>query len=331
VATSAGIRWRNESDSGGEIAGLGRKNGVRQRDSGFLTKQAARMAEAEARKNLKQMNSDFIALCESRLKDLKSRRTDQYFKENKSLVEKLIVRWKAKKGIFRKDIEDYLSEQAQQSNPLANRDLRMIKALFSHGVDREMLDKNPAERIKFFPVDKKQKYVPPKEDIEKVLSVATPRQANYLLAIIHSLARVNEINKLKREDVFADYIILWTRKSKDGSRVGRKIPKNETLKASIDAMPEVGEYVYCYKKTGKPYHYRSKMMHALCKKAKVKEFTYHALRHYGASRLAEAGVSLTDIQYLLGHQRATTTDIYLHSISHNLRDAMSTLDIKSPI
>jgi hypothetical protein len=38
------------------------------------------------------------------------------------------------------------------------------------------------------------------------------------------------------------------------------------------------------------------------------------LRHYGASKLAQEGVPLTDIQALLGHQRATTTDIYLQSL-----------------
>ncbi|MGZ6275680.1 MAG: tyrosine-type recombinase/integrase [Syntrophales bacterium] len=56
------------------------------------------------------------------------------------------------------------------------------------------------------------------------------------------------------------------------------------------------------------------MLRRLCEKAQVRGFTYHALRHYGASKLAEEGVSIPDIQYLLGHQRATTTDIYLQSI-----------------
>ena len=68
-----------------------------------------------------------------------------------------------------------------------------------------------------------------------------------------------------------------------------------------------------------------------CKKAKVRVFTFHALRHYGASRLANSGVPIPDIQALLGHQRSTTTDIYLQSISPNLRKAMDNLDIDSPI
>mgnify|MGYP001478843318 CR=1 FL=1 len=301
------------------------KNKVRHQESGFLTKQEARTAEVEARKNLKQMNSGFIDLCVSRLKDLKGRRTDQYFKENETLVKKLILRWRSKKKILREDVEEYLAELAVKSHNLANRDLRMIKALFSHGEERDICT-NPAVKIKLYPVSRKKKYIPPKKDVNKVLSLATPRQRNYLLAIINSLARVNEINKLKWSDDFEDHIILRTRKSKNSDITERKIPKNETLKTVIDEMPKVGEYIFCYKATGKPYRYRSKLMNSLCVQAGVKKFTYHNLRHYGASKLAEAGVSITDIQYLLGHQRATTTDIYLQSISDSLKQAMKNLD-----
>jgi len=301
------------------------KNGIRHRESGFPTKQEAKAAEAEARKNLKSMNSDFISLCASRLKELKQRRTEQYLNENQWLIEKLIVRWKNKKKITRQDVEEYIEELAERSNNLANRDLRMIKALFSHGEDRDFCD-NPAEKIKFYPVKRKKKYIPPASDVEKVLAVARPRERNYLLAIINSLARVGEINRLKWADDYPEYIILRTKKSKNSDIVERKIPKNKILKKVIKAMPKVGEYIYCYKATGKPYRYRSKLINSLCDKAKVKRFTYHNLRHYGASKLAEAGVSLTDIQYLLGHQRASTTDIYLQSISESLKDAMKNLE-----
>jgi integrase len=306
------------------------KNGVRQRESGFNTKQEAKAAEAEARKRLKKMNSDFISLCESRLRDVKERRTEKYFNENKALIEKLTLEWASKKEITRKDVEDYLAARAKKSHTLANRELRMIKALFEHGLEREMLSDNPAGRIKFYSVSKSKKYIPPREDIQKVLEAATPRQRQYLLAIIHTLARVNEINKLKWEDVHEDYLILRTRKSKNSDLTERKIPLNETLKEILDSLPRAGEYVFCYKATKKPYGYRRKMILRACKKAKVREFTFHALRHYGASRLANSGVPIPDIQALLGHQRSTTTDIYLQSISPNLRKAMDNLDIDSP-
>lgn len=306
------------------------KNGVRQRESGFLTMQEARMAEAEARKNLKKMNLAFISLCESRLRDLKERRTKGYFEENESLLKKLTLRWREKKQITRQDVEEYLSERAKKTNTTANRELRMIKALFEHGVERDLLSDNPAGKIKFYPVNKSKKYIPPKEDIAKVLEAALPKHKKFFLVIINTMARVNEINKLKWEDVYEDYLILRTRKAKNSDLTERKIPLNETLKQVLDDIPKLGEYVFCYKTTKKPYLRRFKILKAACRKAKVKEFGYHSFRHYGASKLANSGVPITDIQLLLGHQRSTTTDIYLQSITPNLRKAMDNLNIDSP-
>jgi integrase len=301
------------------------KNKVRQRESGFPTKKEAKAAEAEARKKLKGTNSGFIRICVSRLRDLKQRRTKQYFSENRKLIKKLIRRWKKKKKILRDDIEEYLLETAIKSHFVANKELRFIKALFNHGIERQMDSENPADRIKYFSVEKKKKYIPPKKDVEKVLSLATEEQKSYLLAIINSLARVNEINKLKWTDNFEKYIVLRTRKSKNSDIVERKIPKNKTLKRIIDSQPKIGEYIYCHE-DGKRYGYRSKMIRTLCKNAKVREFTYHNLRHYGASKLADEGVPITVIQVLLGHQRPTTTDIYLQSIRPDMIEAMKKLE-----
>lgn len=302
------------------------KGGVRQRESGYETKTEAKAAEAEARKRLKKTNLGFISLCESRLRDLKERRTDKYFKENKAFIEKLILEWGNKKEITRKDVEDYLNQVAKKSHFVANKQLRFLKALFNHGVERDMSE-NPAEKIKYFSVDKKKKYIPPQEDVGKVLSVLLPKQRAYIMAIINTLARVNEINKLKWEDVRGEYLVLRTRKSKNSDLTERVIPINETLKEVIDSMPKISEYVFCHPVNKKPYLYRSKLLKRACEKAKVKEFGYHALRHYGASKLADSGVPITDIQALLGHQRPTTTDIYLQSIRPSLKGAMKNLEV----
>jgi integrase len=302
---------------------------VRQRESGFKTKAEAKAAEAEARKNLKGMNSEFTKICVSRLRDLKQRRTKQYFDENKKLIKKLIKLWKKKKKILREDVEDYLSPVAKQSHFVANKELRFIKALFNHGIERDMVSDNPAGKIKYFPIEKKKKYIPPAKDVEKVLAVVNDKQRLYLMAIICTLARVREINKLKWDDVHDDHLILKTRKAKNSDLTERAIAFNETLAYVIKSVPKISEYVFCHPVTKKPYDYRSKLLKRACEKAKVKEFGYHALRHYGASKLADAGVPITDIQLILGHQRPTTTDIYLQSIRPSLKEAMKKLEIRS--
>lgn len=105
---------------------------------------------------------------------------------------------------------------------------------------------------------------------------------------------------------------------------------DEIINEILDGLPRISEYVFCYKTDGKPYLRRFKTIQAACKKAKVKEFGYHSLRHYGASKLAETGVSIPDIQALLGHQRATTTDIYLCSRFPQVCGRRWTISIPSP-
>jgi integrase len=75
-----------------------------------------------------------------------------------------------------------------------------------------------------------------------------------------------------------------------------------------------------------PYKERKLIMKTLCKKAGVKYFRYHALRHLGASILDRAGVNLGSIQRLLGHENRTTTEIYLHSINESEREAIKVFD-----
>ena len=104
------------------------------------------------------------------------------------------------------------------------------------------------------------------------------------------------------------------------------IPLNHNLKETLLQIDRIGEYVFINPRTNKPYDYRKKLLKGLCKRAKVKKFGFHALRHLGASRLAQAGVGLTDIQAILGHQRATTTDIYLQTLTDGVKEAMSKLD-----
>lgn len=75
------------------------------------------------------------------------------------------------------------------------------------------------------------------------------------------------------------------------------------------------------KQTG-PYKSRRKKMRTLCRKAGVRYFCFHALRHSGASVMESANVPLGSIQRILGHENRSTTEIYLHSIGQAERHAM---------
>jgi integrase len=302
------------------------KDGIRHRKSGFPSKTEAMLAEAKAREQIGKINSDFLRLCNSRLEEVEIHRSKNYFIQNKKTIEVLIARWATYETITRPDIEAYLNEIAKKSRHNANLKLRMIRALFNHGIERDWFMVNPCKGIHLFSVSKEKKYVPPLDCVIRVLAIANPIDKAYLLMIIHTLGRIREVNGLKWKDVTDTHLILKTRKARNSDEVSREIPLNATLKEVISGLDRSKEYVFTNPRTGDKYDYRDKFLKTLCKVAGVKEFTYHNLRHFGASMLANSGQGITTIQAILGHARATTTDIYLQNLAGSAEEALRALE-----
>lgn len=211
--------------------------------------------------------------------------------------------------------------QENHGNKAANRRLRNFKALWNWL--KGQLNSNPWKDIRNFPEEEHIKYVPPREDMERVLSLAEPWERDFLEVLLHSGARVGEVMQLTWEDIGPKTMQLWTRKRKNGSRQRRIIPLDSKLRqifANMQKKTQTQKFVFINPQTGAPYHRLQPsiryMLKRLCTAAGVKQFGFHAIRHYFALRLMETHkTGLTEIQLLLGHQRATTTDAYLKSMS----------------
>ncbi len=90
------------------------------------------------------------------------------------------------------------------------------------------------------------------------------------------------------------------------------------------------QWVFFNAKTGTRYMHRPKLMRTICKRAGVRHFGFHTLRHYVASYLADQKkFSITQISRLLRHQNKATTERYLQVVDTQLRDVMASLEEKS--
>jgi integrase len=175
-------------------------------------------------------------------------------------------------------------------------------------------------------VERDPKDIPTEDEIKAMLQVARPKERAYVLVAIHTLGRSISINNLRWSDVYDDHLILKTRKCKSSSLKKIRIPINDLLQQVLAGIPHEGEYVFMNKKTGKPYDYRDKLIPSLCRKANIKRYTLHRIRHFGASMLDSQGVPLSDIQELLGHEQATTTSIYLQNLKGSTIEAVKKLE-----
>ena len=286
-------------------------------------------------------DTDFLTLCNRRLDHAKAYFSDSHFQDTLYHTKRWVQEWgKIPCGqISEAMIEQYLLARAKNSHVVANKELRLLRALFNFGISKKLTVVNPTTGTGFFPIEKRRRIPPGKEDVFKVINAADPDTQDYLWTIVLTAARVNEVNSLTWDDV--DFrnrmVVLWTRKRKNGNREPRYVPMVKQLEDILRRRFEQREpekpWVFWHTihdaSTGKascaPYKDRKKIMATLCKKADVPYFRFHALRHLTASLLDDMGSPIGVIQRILGHQNRRTTEIYLHSVGDSERKALDML------
>jgi integrase len=114
--------------------------------------------------------------------------------------------------------------------------------------------------------------------------------------------------------------------TKNGER--REIPINKTLEATLQGMVRRLDVPYLFydRVTGKPLQNVKRSFNTALRKAKIRDFRFHDLRHCFASHLVMAGVDLTTVKDLLGHKSITMTLRYAHLAPSHKVNAVNVLD-----
>lgn len=213
--------------------------------------------------------------------------------------------------ITRKMVENFLIKYSselfahQVGNYQVNAALKCIKAMFNWIIDRnELAMRNPCHKITPFSILIKFKYIPPDYIIEKVKTLVNPRQRLLIDCLLETGIRVNEALHLEFSDIKEDYMVVYTRKSKNSNRVPRKIP----IPKCFEGMKGYGLVFPEWKTT-------PKFLDHVLRKNNMDVFGFHSFRHRYASLLSKQGVPIFEIMNLLGHHNLKTTQGYLQMLS----------------
>ncbi len=278
-----------------------------------------------------QVASKYLSFCQMRMmKNTYRQKAFVYrsfltFLHNDLLIEQLT----------KEDFHNYLDYRSKiDGNCASNRALKDLKALFNWGMKQEILFRNPCINIDKLPELVSERYVPPVEDVQKVLAVAVEDDFDLLMVLYHTAGRISEIFRLTWSDINFDqrFILLKTRKRRGGELVTDKLPLTDMLFDVLQRRYQVSDKSVKWVFPGADgdklsFSKRRYLMKRLCEKAGVKSFGFHGIRHHVASVLAESGqASFTQIQKLLRHKRSTTTDHYLKALDPQLQQVSSVLD-----
>lgn len=290
----------------------------------YLSKSEAKRAEniryeevsRQARNPSEKPNLSLLEAINERLDLLKAKKSEKYYKENKTYYSDFLktIGNVPMNSITRKAINDFLFKVASNAKVKGNDNygvnymLNLLKALFNYAIESHELEiRNPCQGIKPFPVTKKLKYIPSDNDIEAVKSICTPEQKLLIDFISETAARINEPLKVTGKDIFDDYIILYTKKSRNSNIVPRKVPRPFCLK---EIKLNSDERLFSY------WSDTPKFLQRKVKTLKQKTWSFHNLRHRRASIWANVEKRpLYEVMSLLGHSQLSTTQKYLQMIS----------------
>jgi len=226
------------------------------------------------------------------------------------------------------DVKLYMAEKlTEQASSTIIVFLSAIRYAFS-----TILEKDITINIKRPKRERKIPSVLTKDEIKKLFSTIPTKKSKLMISLTYACGfRVSELINLKVNDLNFEEMIGHVRQAKGKKDRIFNIPKFllKSLKKQVKKQKESSkEYLFTGPKNKLTDRNIQKIVRNAAKKAKInKKVSPHTLRHSFATHLLENGIDIRMIQELLGHADLSTTQIYTHISTEELKKIKSPIDL----
>lgn len=236
------------------------------------------------------------------------------------------------------DLSNWKASIAHLAPSSVSLQISAIKSYFNFLEDAELIEKNPAVKLKTPTKKNKEKPYPESYMIKAMVdSARTDRDKAIIMLFATTGLRVSELTGITLEQYKSmggpDHreIKILGKGSKE-----RTVYINDETKLAIDCYLLTRPHTDCDRLflsfQGGPIHSNnlSQTLKSVAKNAGIpfwKDISNHWLRAAAATMYAEAGVPIEDIRDLLGHSSVNTTSIYLKSCKSRIRNMI--MDVKT--
>ncbi len=207
------------------------------------------------------------------------------------------------------------------SESTINRYLALLKRMFNVAIEDGYIDDNPVKKVKLASEkDTKRERILSMEEEERLLKACSDHVRPIVIIALNTGMRLGEIvNSLKWKNVLFSRREIIVEKSK--SKKVRFIPMNRVVfdeLVHLRTKNRNSDLVFPYKSIRTAFEYA-------CKRAAIKDFTFHDTRRTFGTRLLERGCDIVTIQKLYGHSSPLVTQRYLHPNNEISKEAVELL------
>jgi integrase len=233
-------------------------------------------------------------------------------------------------------VDRFKAERLGKVSPVTlNIELRALRAAFNQAVRWSMIEGNPFTKVRLASVPEAIPRYFTKEDFQKLLSVIKEGWLRdvVIFAVLTGMRR-GEILNLRWQDVDLGRRVVKiqsneTFKTKTGRR--RTIPLGDVAYHLLQSRhrKSPSEYAFTVKDAPIGESWCSHRFKRYVDLAGLsgKGLHFHSLRHTFASWLVQDGVSIYEVQKLLGHSSIAVTQVYSHLQQESLHAAVNRLNL----
>lgn len=234
--------------------------------------------------------------------------------------------------ITAKRIEEYKAMRINQQSsktkksPKAgtiNREIALLKNMFSMAIQWEYMDHNPAKGVKLLTERPLVMRILKEAEIKTLIDEANGHMKAIITIALNCGLRRNEILNLRWNDVDFDNLIISIWETKNNTP--RKVPMNALVLDALHSMDRKGEYIFTNTRTGERIKDIKTGFKAACRRAEIQDLRFHDLRHNCGTQMVMNGVDIVTVKEILGHKDIRTTLRYCHPTPENKRKAVSVL------
>ncbi len=216
------------------------------------------------------------------------------------------------------------------SDASVNREMACLRHMLGKAKSWQMIERNPFEHGETLRLKENNMRVRflNEDEIRALLKESPTHLRQIIICALNTGMRRGEILSLKWDMIRNGFIYL--EKTKTGE--SRSIPVNDSMeKLFREIRQDQGlrsEYVFTFR--GNPVNELKTAFQGAVRRAGIRNFRFHDLRHTAASQMVIRGASLKDVQEILGHKSMTMTLRYAHLSQERKKQAMNLLNGVTP-